>query len=194
MLINHRGIVIKTTVYYVVSSLQSTFIVFCQVMHRSRQENVCQVRRVCDTVCSSFVVKNHFELHMKDSQVYVNTNIIIHMRISKFQIMTLITQFYLRVCILLAFGRNVHYGIISLTKFRTIKLLYPHQYTNPGERERERAVTYICVRDIDFVYDFLIECQSCTYRVIIFPHFIAKQNYVVSTFLIHSNKTHLHSG
>jgi len=36
MLINHRGIVIKTTVYYVVSNLQSTFIVFCQVMHRSR--------------------------------------------------------------------------------------------------------------------------------------------------------------
>lgn len=123
-------------------------------MHCFRKENVCQVHRVCDTVCSYFVVKHHFELHMKDIQAHVNMKMIINMSIINFQIMTMFTQLYQRVCDLLAFGRNVHDGIISIKRFKTIKLLYPHQCTNPGRKVN----AYTCVIGIDFVYGVPIEC------------------------------------
>jgi hypothetical protein len=42
------------------------------------------------------------------------------------------SDFKARIYIFIAFGRKVHDGIISLKGFRTIKLLYPHQCTNPG--------------------------------------------------------------
>jgi hypothetical protein len=56
---------------------------------------------------------------MKDSQAHVNMKMIINMSIIKFQIMTMLTQLYLRVCILLTFGKNIHEGIISIKRFRT---------------------------------------------------------------------------
>ena len=55
---------------------------------------------------------------MKDSQGHVSMKMIINMSIIKFQIMTLFTQLYVRVCIVFTFGKSIHEGIISIKRFK----------------------------------------------------------------------------
>jgi hypothetical protein len=67
---------------------------------------------------------------MKDSQAHVNMKMIIDMSIIKFQIMTLFTQLYVRVCILFTFGKSIYEGIISIKRFKA------KMYQSPKETGR----------------------------------------------------------